>query len=81
MQAVNTKVIPWLCVLAKSIFWQAAGEVIVGADAHLEILLVKAAAYSRHSASLNGRILAQTACTLQMAVITTLTVCLSKLLG
>jgi predicted acyltransferase (DUF342 family) len=71
VQAADTKVILAGGVLAKNIFWQVAGEVIVGADAHLEgVLLVKTAAVFKTGASLNGRILAQTACTLQMAVIT-----------
>jgi hypothetical protein len=70
VQAANTMVILQGGVLAKNIFWQVAGEVIVGAGAHLEgVLLVKTAAVFNTGASLNGRILAQTACTLQMAVI------------
>jgi hypothetical protein len=71
VQAANTKVILSGGALAKNIFWQVAGEVIVGAGAHLEgVLLVKTAAKFLTGASLNGRVLAQTACTLQMATIT-----------
>jgi len=56
---------------AKNIFWQVAGQVTVGAGAHMEgILLVKTVATFVTGSSLNGRILAQTACVLQMAVIT-----------
>ena len=56
---------------AKNIFWQVAGQVIVGTGAHLEgVLLVKTAVVFNTGASLNGRILTQTACTLQMATIT-----------
>jgi hypothetical protein len=71
VQAAGTKVILQGGVLAKNIFWQVAGEVIVRAGAHLEgVLLVKTAAVFNTGASLNGRILVQTAVTLQMAVIT-----------
>jgi hypothetical protein len=71
VQAANTQVILLDGVLAKNIFWQVAGQVNVGAGAHLEgVLLVKTAAVFETGASLNGRIFAQTACTLQMATIT-----------
>jgi hypothetical protein len=71
VQAAYTQVILQGGVLAENIFWQVAGEVIVGAGAHLEgVLLVKTAAVFQTGASLHGRILAQTACTLQMAGIT-----------
>ena len=70
-QAANKQVILSGGVQAKNIFWVVAGEVIVGAGAHMEgILLVKTAAIFKTGASLNGRILAQSACTLQMATIT-----------
>jgi hypothetical protein len=69
-QAANKKVILSGGAQAKNIFWQVAGEVIVAAGAHMEgILLVKTAATFKTGASLNGRILAQTACVLQMATI------------
>jgi hypothetical protein len=57
-------------VLAKNIFWQIAGKVVVGLGAHLEgILLVKTSVQFETGSSLNGRVLAQTACVLQMATI------------
>jgi hypothetical protein len=56
--------------LAKNIFWQVAGKVVVGAGAHLEgILLVKTEVLFETGSSLNGRVLAQTACNLQVATI------------
>jgi hypothetical protein len=71
VQAANVNVILEGGVQAKNIFWQVAGEVNVGAGAHMEgILLVKTAANFKTGASLNGRILAQSACTLQMNTIT-----------
>jgi hypothetical protein len=71
VQAAYTQVILLDGAQAKNIFWQVAGQVNVGAGAHLEgVLLVKTAAVFLTGASLNGRILAQTACTLQMAGIT-----------
>ena len=55
---------------AKNIFWQVAGNVNVLAGAHMEgILLVKTDVTFITGSSLNGRILAQTACVLQMATI------------
>jgi hypothetical protein len=57
--------------LAKNIFWQVAGFVEVGAGAHMEgILLVQTAVTFVTSSSLNGRVLAQTACALDQATIT-----------
>jgi hypothetical protein len=56
--------------LAKNIFWQAAGHVIVGLGAHLEgILLVKTDVLFETGSSLTGRVLAQTACVLQSTTI------------
>jgi hypothetical protein len=56
---------------AENIFWQVAGKVEVAAYESLEgILLVKTAVTFKTGASLNGRILAQTECALQMAKIT-----------
>jgi hypothetical protein len=53
-----------------NIFWQVAGAVEVGADAHMEgVLLVKEAVTFITGSSLNGRVLTQTACNLQKAVI------------
>ena len=55
---------------AQNIFWQIAGYVNVGADAHMEgILLAKTAVTFITGSSLNGRVLAQTACSLQSATI------------
>jgi hypothetical protein len=56
--------------LAKNIFWQVAGFVNVGTTAHMEgILLVKTQAVFMTGSSLNGRVLTQTACTLDHATI------------
>mmetsp|Transcript_11834 Transcript_11834/g.25950 ORF Transcript_11834/g.25950 Transcript_11834/m.25950 type:complete len:187 (-) Transcript_11834:110-670(-) len=56
---------------AENIFWQVAGNVVVGAGAHMEgILLVKTKVFFETGSSLNGRILAQTAAVLQKATIT-----------
>jgi hypothetical protein len=55
----------------ENIFWQVAGFVDVGTTAHLEgILLVKTQAVFKTGSSLNGRVLTQTACTLDHATIT-----------
>ena len=57
--------------LAKNIFWQVADEVVVGAGAHLEgIILAQTSVLFETGSSLNGRVLAQTACDLQVATIT-----------
>jgi hypothetical protein len=70
LQAAGTKVV-LDGVLAKNIFWQVAGQVEVGAGAHIEgVVLVKTDALFMTGSSLNGRVLAQTACDLQQAVIT-----------
>jgi hypothetical protein len=56
---------------AKNIFWQVAGTASVGAGAQLQgVLLVKTDALFVTGSYLNGRVLAQTACNLQMATIT-----------
>jgi hypothetical protein len=56
---------------AANIFWVVAGEVEVGAGATMEgVLLVKTAVKFITGSNLNGRILAQTAVTLQSATIT-----------
>ncbi|KAJ1460196.1 hypothetical protein M885DRAFT_410529, partial [Pelagophyceae sp. CCMP2097] len=56
----------------ENIFWQVAGYVEAGAGAHLEgVFLVKTSAAFITGASLKGRVLAQTAVTLQKAVIDT----------
>jgi hypothetical protein len=57
--------------LAKNIFWQIAGKVVVGGGAHLEgILLIMTDITFSTESSLSGRVLSQTACNLQVATIT-----------
>ena len=71
LQVKKTQVILENGVLAKNIFWQIAGRVVVGADAHLQgILLVQTDVTFKESSSLYGRVLAQTACVLDQATIT-----------
>jgi hypothetical protein len=71
VQAANTIVTLTGGALAKNVFWQVAGLVDVGAGAHLEgVLLVKTSVTFKTGSSLLGRVLAQTACNLQMATIT-----------
>jgi hypothetical protein len=70
-QIKNTEVILKNGALAKNIFWQVAGTVTVEEGAHMTgILLAKTAVLFKTSSSLDGRVLAQTACDLQMATIT-----------
>jgi hypothetical protein len=55
---------------AYNIFWQVAGDVRVGTTAHMEgVLLVMTKAVFQTGSSLNGRVLAQTAVTLDSATI------------
>jgi hypothetical protein len=71
LQAADTGVFLSNGALAKNIFWQVAGRVQVEATAHMEgILLVKTDVLFKTGSSLNGRVLAQTACNLQSATIT-----------
>jgi hypothetical protein len=50
---------------ASNIFWQVAGAVNIGADAHMEgVLLAATAVTFITGSSLNGRVLTQTACNL-----------------
>ena len=57
--------------LAKNIFWQVAGAVTLGTTAHFEgIVLAKTLIAVNTGASVNGRLLAQTAVTLQMNAVT-----------
>ena len=59
--------------LAKNIFRQVVGLVVVGAGVHMEgILLVKTDVLFTTLSSLNGRVFAQTACNLQMSTATKL---------
>jgi hypothetical protein len=70
LQVAGTKVNLSGGALATNIFWQVAGFVDVEEGAHMKgILLVKTKVMFETSASLSGRILAQTACTLDAATI------------
>jgi hypothetical protein len=70
IQAANTKVILSNGALAENIFWQVAGNVVIGADAEMQgILLVKTDVLFKTKSSLVGGVLAQTACNLQQATI------------
>jgi hypothetical protein len=55
-----------------NIFWQVAGNVKVGAGAHImkDILLVQTDVLFETGSFLSGRFLVQTACNLQKATIT-----------
>ncbi|MBC7691788.1 MAG: DUF3494 domain-containing protein [Methylotenera sp.] len=56
---------------AKNIYWQVAGQVTIGANSHFEgIILCKTAVHLLTLASMNGRILAQTAVTLDNNAVT-----------
>jgi Ice-binding-like len=58
-------------VLPRNIFWQVAGKVTLGTTAHFEgTILSKTLIAMRTGASINGRLLAQTAVTLQKNVVT-----------
>lgn len=55
---------------AKNVFWQSAGAVSIGTHAHFEgTILSKTMIAMKTKASINGRLLAQTAVTLQMNTI------------
>jgi hypothetical protein len=57
--------------LAKNVFWQVAGAVTIGTTAHFEgVVLAKTMIAVNTGASVYGRLLAQTAVTLQMNAVT-----------
>jgi hypothetical protein len=59
------------CARAENIFWQVSGLISIGARSHMEgTILTKTAATFITGSTLNGRIYAQTAVALQMAIIT-----------
>jgi hypothetical protein len=71
VQAANTEVTLAGGVLASNVFWQVAGDVSVGTGAKMEgVLLVMTAVTLKTGSTLNGRVLAQSRCDLQMATIT-----------
>jgi hypothetical protein len=71
LQAAGTKVRLEGGVQAKNIFWQVATSVSVGAGAQMQgALLAKTHVVFMTGSSLIGRVLSQTACSLQMATIT-----------
>ena len=64
-QAANTNVILTGGAVAENIFWQSAGVVAIGADAHFEGIVLSAVTISLEAnASVNGRLLSQTDVTL-----------------
>lgn len=70
-QAAATNVTLAGGALAKNIFWQPAGAVVIGATAHFEgIILSKTLIAMQTGASANGRLLAQTAVTLDQNAVT-----------
>ena len=79
LSIANAKKVILVGALAKNIFWQVAGGAVVGTGGHSEgILLSKTtgvfpfidAPVWQTGASMNGRILAQTAVTLQQTTLT-----------
>jgi hypothetical protein len=71
IQAENMRVTLAGSALPQNIFWQVAGYVQVGTGAHMEGILLSATAVTFVTgSSLHGRVLAQTACTLDSATIT-----------
>ena len=57
--------------LAKNVFWQAADAISIGTTAHFEgVVLAKTMVAVKTGASVNGRLLAQTAVTLQKNSVT-----------
>jgi hypothetical protein len=70
-QASATRVTLTGGALAKNIFWQVGGAAIIGTTAHFEgIVLAKTLIAVNTEATVNGRLLAQNAVTLQMNKVT-----------
>jgi hypothetical protein len=70
-QASATRVTLSGGALAKNVFWQVAGATAIGTTAHFEgILLDQTSIAVNTGASVTGRLLAQTAVTLQMNAVT-----------
>jgi len=70
-QAIATEVVLTNGAQAENIFWVVAQEVVVAAGSHMKgVLLVKTGVTFVTGSSLEGRVLAQTAVTLQKATIT-----------
>ena len=70
-QASATKMILKGGARAKNIFWQTSGTVAIGTTAHFEgVILAKKLIAMKTGASANGRLLAQTAVTLQKNSVT-----------
>ena len=70
-QAGGTRVTLTGGALPKNVFWQAAGAVTIGTHAHFEgVVLAKTMVAVKTGASVKGRLLAQTAVTLEMNAIT-----------
>jgi hypothetical protein len=71
IQSANKNVVLAGSVKAENIFWQVAGQVTVGAGAQMKgNLLVATGVTFITGSTLDGRVLAQTACVLQAATIT-----------
>jgi hypothetical protein len=71
IQANATNVILKGGALPKNIFWQTSGAVGIGTTAHFEgVILAKTMIAMKTGASVNGRLLAQTAVTLQQNAVT-----------